>query len=154
MKLKREIKGSYTIEAAVIMPLVLWVIVIIMYGAYFGYDVCCVQQGTYIAALRGEQQGGSSSVKQQTAAQRLEQYIREELWMVENMECRAETEYRSVRTWVKGNLHVPVDHHLFQTLWKLEAQSQVDRLRPVTFIRTCNKAESMGEWLQTGGADS
>ncbi|MDO5573907.1 MAG: hypothetical protein Q4G60_08005 [bacterium] len=49
-------RGSYTIEAALIMPFIIGSIVFIIYGAYYTHDRAFIQKCAYIAALRGSEE--------------------------------------------------------------------------------------------------
>lgn len=149
-----SMKGSYTIEAAVIVPLCVWVIVIIISCAFYEYDSCSMWQKSYVAALRGEVQGLVYADQQQIAQESMRRYSREEIWWMEEIQCEAEADWKGVRTRMQGRLRVPVDGSLFQTLWQAKIKSSVDRLKPVGFIRACNKAESLRKWLQAGGENS
>ena len=48
-------RGSYTIEASFLMPLIIGVIMFILYMAYFTHDRAILQKCAYTAALRGSQ---------------------------------------------------------------------------------------------------
>lgn len=146
----RILNGSYTVEAAVIVPLTVWVVVLLMFGAFYEYNVCSMWQGAYAAALRGEIQGGGADRRKQAAEEKLLYTLQSELWMTENQEYEAEAGRGSIRTRIRADLRVPVDRDLFQTLWRLEAEGVAGRIRPVAFIRACNKAEDIKQWLQKG----
>ena len=48
----RKFKGYMTLEASLIMPVVICVIVLIIYFAYYLYGRCVLSQDTYILAFR------------------------------------------------------------------------------------------------------
>lgn len=146
----RKLDGSYTVEAAVIVPLTVWVVVLLMFGAFYEYNVCTMWQGAYTAALRGEIQGGESARKKQAAQEKIMYDLQNELWMTENQEYEVWAGRGSIQTQIRADLRVPADRELFRTLWRLEAKGVADRIRPVTFIRACNKAEDIKQWLQKG----
>ena len=52
---KKNFKGSYTIEAALIMPMILSVLVLLIYWAFYLHDRAILSSAAYTAALRGSQ---------------------------------------------------------------------------------------------------
>lgn len=63
MKNIRKYKGVYTIEAALIMPMILTVIVLIIYWAFFLHDRAILSNAAYTACLRGSQMINSENVE-------------------------------------------------------------------------------------------
>ena len=51
--MRKKFKGSYTVEAAFIFPLVMSVIVLIIYLSFFIHDRAVMDAASYQAAMRG-----------------------------------------------------------------------------------------------------
>ena len=51
--MKKELKGSYTIEAALVFPFILGVMVFIIYMSFFLHDKAVMKCCAYQAALKG-----------------------------------------------------------------------------------------------------
>ena len=52
-ELKVFVRGYFTVEAALVMPVVLLGIALVMYLLIFQYDRCLLEQDTGVLALRG-----------------------------------------------------------------------------------------------------
>ena len=49
---KQEMNGYMTVEASLIIPMILCIFVILIYAAFFLYDRCCFNQDAYILCFR------------------------------------------------------------------------------------------------------
>ena len=50
---RKKIEGYFTVEAAMVLPIVIAVILMIIYMWFFQYNRCLMEQDTAILALRG-----------------------------------------------------------------------------------------------------
>ena len=53
--MRKEFKASYTLEASLLFPFILAVIVLIIYGSFFIHDRAVLDTAAYEAALRGSE---------------------------------------------------------------------------------------------------
>ncbi len=58
-----EQKGSFTVELALLMPLLIGVFLFIFFLAYYMHDRCIIEKACYAAALRGSQQSEPDHMK-------------------------------------------------------------------------------------------
>lgn len=145
-----QLKGSYTVEASLIVPLLIMVVILLIYAVFYLYDVACIWQGSYLAALRAEIEGGELACKQQRAEETCTDYFRQELWALQNPQYQVNIDRGRIVTSMQAKMRVPVGGRIFHSLWQIEAAGEVKRIRPVAFIRTCNKAKSMMDWIEKG----
>lgn len=51
--LKKRLKAYMTVEASMIMPLMVMILIVTVYWAFYTYNNCVIYQDCYIASLRG-----------------------------------------------------------------------------------------------------
>ena len=153
MKNNNSKKGSFTVEAAIIMPLIFIVIIMLIYVAFFLYNRCIIAQKTYIAALRGclYEEGVTDKVLDRNA------YItkqKEDLY--ENKLIAAQSSYSNVNVEkkeivIKSGILVKVP---FSTLlkkqgykngWQTSVEKRSFMIDEVDFIRSCKKLERLNK---------
>lgn len=146
-KRERKLEGYLTLEASLIMPLVLYVCIFIIYAGFYQYDRCIMQQDIYRAALRGSSlYGANQSERYRAAADMMEELTRDNYVAAE---YRYEISVRnSVSIFMEGRIRMP-----FQGLaeltgareWEIEETAESRRLDPVLFIRTCRQLGISGK---------
>ena len=70
--LRTKAEGSFTIEAALIMPVILGVIVMFLYAAMFCHDRCVIEYVTHIACQR-------AAYEEERVIETANEYIQENL---------------------------------------------------------------------------
>lgn len=140
-------KAYLTVEAALVMPVVLGVVVLVVYLLFFQYDRCLLEQNTGILALRActmQITDGEERMRQliEQSKQADERYL---AWYLD--EAVMEIKGNRIRVDRSGMLQCP-----FRGLFGLggkEWQSRVFyenyRIRPVDFIRNCRKLLAGGK---------
>lgn len=137
----RKANGYFTVEASMLMPLVLSLIALIFYLTFYLYDRCVISQDVYILAFRGALQCGKGGAD-------IEQYIQSESASkygskyigVDNLESNVWTGDNSVAVEATGIMAT--------THWKFTARKEVERICPVEFIRKMRLAQRIGEKLE------
>lgn len=147
-KRKQNLKGSYSIEASFIMPLILGAIIILIYSTFFLYNCTVLSSAAYEAALMG------NHIKSQN-----KDYIAAETKkigsaLIEGRLLSMKDIIISVRVtkdmvWVnyEGKFQIPGDGVSSLLLGKaypvIRAGGSVKRIDSVGFIRYCKKAENL-----------
>ena len=95
-----------TLEASLIMPLVLYVCIFIIYAGFYQYDRCIMQQDIYRAALRGSSlYGADQSEKYRAAADMMADLTKDNYIAAE---YRYEISVRkSVSIFMEGRIRMP-----------------------------------------------
>lgn len=141
-------KAYMTVEASLVMPMILGGIVLVICLGMYLYNVCTLQQAVYIAALRGSQQLGMSAeeVKEYTDRQ-LELLLEGQILAKSGLErtvcvssrrVEARTEMKSQMPFFQGLLSVT-------EVWTIEKTGKADRINPVDIIR--NKRRFYGSYI-------
>lgn len=130
LKEKYMKNGSYTIEMALIMPIILAAIWCIIYLTLFLYDVNLMEQSTYLAAFRGSnQEETSASIEQEVQKQGLQLTSGKLLLGNSRME--------------KVDSSLNKTEVTYRYRGKLEITREVVPFKPVDFIRNCRKIEAL-----------
>lgn len=147
MKKKKTmyLEGSMTIETALLMPFILFLIWNLLFLSFFLYDQCVGLQGCYTTALRTERWLGSDSEKEAEAFAKYKDVI------TDIMACARETGDLNVtdKDVVVGttiNMDAP-GSPLYDSSWEGSHKMKADEWKPVKYIRNIRKAEKAVEKL-------
>lgn len=136
---KKKAAGYFTVEAALVMPIVLMSVVLVMYLFLFQYNRCLMEQDTGILALRGtvmqtmDKQERMRMLKEQANAQKNGLYL---AW--ESEQPGLKLEKGTVQVERKGRLAFPFSGRIGKTgrVWETTAVCKNQTLSPVTLIRS------------------
>lgn len=138
----KRINAYFTVEAALVFPIVLAVIVFTLYLLFFQYDRCLLEQSAGVLAMRG-------CMLQITDGEELVRELREQSqkedrgWLAWDMEDSIISLKRNcVMVQCSGELKFPFRGFLFQggeNVWEYSVARKSYRIKPVNFIRNCRK---------------
>lgn len=138
----KKIDAYLTVEASVVLPIVIAVILFTIYILFFQYDRCLMEQNSGQLALRGctMQYADGEELVRRLTTQSQEKDNRFLAW---NME-KAQIVFKKNRVSVKcsGELIFPFGSLVFRNgekIWCSECTYENDRVLPVQFIRNCRK---------------
>lgn len=137
----QSLEGYMTVEATLIILIVLYVCIFIIYSGFFLYDRCVIKQDAYRAVLR------ASSIYRQDS-----QAVYNTAWdMMETLTAEkyiaAEYQYEiavqgKVQVKICGQVQMPFRGLIELTgvsAWNIEETAESKCLNPVLFIRTCRR---------------
>ena len=135
-----KVKGYMTVEAAFIIPWVIFLFVFIIYASFFLYDGCAVFQDSYALAVRAaNKQLDNSSLEKYLYDNAAKQYGNKYIavrgitreFQVSDKEVMVKA-YADVRYSAgKGEVLPDISN------WKIKAELKASRENPAEFIRTC-----------------
>lgn len=136
---KMNNRGSFTIEAAVIISFLVIVINIILVLAFFLYNRCSLERAAAMGALRGSQAvWEDNSYRSRKADEGVDEILSYNLLGTDRVEKEIT---------VKGNrVSVALDMHIRR--WDFHAEVEKKCINPVVYIRNCRKLESLGKEQQ------
>lgn len=148
--LRRDARGSATVEMTVLMPMILMLMILLVYMALYLYDRTVLYGDAYLAALRASEF---------TEEQSSEVYARADTWFTSLQEGQLialpeawrelTVDADSVRIVYGGEVVVPVMQNstIFEQWGSYSFSGEVcaSRHRPVTFIRRCRVLEKLFE---------
>lgn len=134
------LKGYFTIEASLILPIVLFLYLMIILAALFMYCRCAISQDTFLLGMRaerftyGESEYGEVIYGEETKEWRAEDYVQERLdlcretypvYPYEKGICVVGTDNVTVQVWRKG--------------YKEPVNKYIRKMNPVTILREGRK---------------
>ncbi|MCI8801026.1 pilus assembly protein [Acetatifactor muris] len=149
--MKKE-NAYLTVEAALVFPIVISVILLIVYMLIFQYDRCLLEQDLGAMALWGSRVETSSGVSmEELTRQRMAAMYRDKYaaWKITVLDASLERNCFSVKG--AGQLTFPLPGWNFwsrRNVWDTHADYSYNRMSPVTFVRLCHrflKGEDEGE---------
>ena len=153
---KKKYGAYFTVEAAVLYPIVLGVILLMLYLLFFQYDRCLLEQDMGSAAVKG----GSRWMQKKEEVNR--QLLEEDMFFDERKYIAWETE---LPRWKLEKSYITVEQtgrllYPFSALtgnpryWSTKASFQVNRSSPVDFVRKYRRYEEKTEETTETGADT
>lgn len=145
----KKLKGSYTVEAAMIFPLIMTVIVIIMYLAFFIHDRCVLYTSAYEAALRASMVRTSDADRTAVAESAAESLKNQGLLRTEQIEKEVVVNGDNITVKMSGKFSIP-GNIVFMGIGgtsgiTVDATATAMKKDPVLFIRKCRFIENITE---------
>lgn len=141
-----ELKGSYTIEASLLMPLILGTIVIILYMSFFLHDRAVITEGTIILAnhYTNEKKLSNSQIRN-NIKEESNQVIKQKTIVTRDIKIKIDVADKNISVTCNGNFYFP-SMYIVSTIWghknySISATKSIKRDDPVQVIRTCRIVE-------------
>lgn len=134
--MQKDVGGYFTVEAALVMPIVLYVIFMILYLLFFQYNRCLLELDMGIFALRGSlaqaetNEDRAELLRKQAMELDEENYIG---WQCGKIQWKLEKGTLQVEQ--QGALEFPFT----EELWSVEVNYENHILSPVSFLRYYRK---------------
>lgn len=149
---KKTVSGYFTLEACLLLPVILFIVVLFVYFSFFTYNNCILAQNSYILGVRANQLRIHSS---ENAIALLEQEIGKVFVQTYFGQGRADTAIETDRSGIviksRGTMQFPFHRLLLNSeidgAWVINGAAQVYEYNPVEFIRKCRAA---GKLIQGG----
>ncbi|MCR5746753.1 MAG: pilus assembly protein [Lachnospiraceae bacterium] len=145
--MRKELKGSYTIEAALIFPMIMTVIVFIIYMSLYLHDRAVMSSCAYQAALKASMIRTAVEDMRKEAEKAADYNLEGLLLATENVESEVEVSGKNVKVSYKGNLRIP-HSILFLNIAGtdrivVEGNGTARQKDAIEFIRSCRAAENI-----------
>lgn len=150
--MNKRLKGSYTIEAALIFPFIMGVIVFIIYMSFFLHDRAVMKSCAYQAALKGSLVRTSSSDMETEAKRSADYNISGLLLATEDVTSQVNVCGKEVTVSYTGSLRIP-QGILFLNITGtdkilIEGSATAYQKDAIEFIRQCRAAGHIIESLE------
>ena len=140
---QKKIQAYFTVEAALLFPFVLGVLLFVIYSWFYQYDRCLMEQDMGALALRGCTMGiqNKEELMKQMKIQETQLYMDKYIaW--QQGKVRMKLEKDTFRVEREGYLAFPfysLDFGSTKNIWKTKAVYENHRISPVLFVRNCRK---------------
>lgn len=128
-----------TVEASIIMPMIVIVLVFILYIGFYLYDVCVAGQFAYIAALRTSQQKELTMEELEAYGKKqLEELVTDRLVVTDTRQEKIKVTVRKIEVEISTMIQMPFSNFISEKmgLWKIRGNGEVVRTDPVKYIRS------------------
>lgn len=140
--MKKKIAGYFTVETAMVMPIVLWAILFIIYVLFFQYNRCLAEQDVGILVLRGSVSQEKNNEERIKSLRRYAEQIYDDKYIAwDGSEIQLRIEKGVLHAKQSGEILFPFGKILpdcFVT-WEGKASYANHILSPVSFVRNCRK---------------
>lgn len=139
-------KGYFTVEATLLMPIVFYVYIFIIYMVFFQYNRCITEQDIYICALRGsriwEENNQDIYIKTVQETAKLDG---EKLIAMNSPQYSVFVGKGKVTVTAEGELDFPFAGFMnlvMSKMWLVSSQRECSSISPVRFIKNCRLLEN------------
>lgn len=137
-------RGMITIEACILIPIVLMISLLIIWLGFFLYNRTLFLQCAGIAAIKGSQMAEADNEEISVAVrERARELLQEKIIGMEDVEIEVTVDYSSITVGIRGNMQVPGAIFLMdiyqKNIWHLQIEQTTERLRNCTILRTIER---------------
>lgn len=144
-------KGSFTIEASIIIPIIIMITVMIIYVSFFLYNRCIISQKSYIVAFRGSmyEEGFTDPVLDRIGfiKREKESLYGNKLIAIKSFQTKCDVQDKSIAVHTEAYIKVPFSLLLkrqgFYNGWIIKEQKKARIIKEIDFIRNCRKLEKI-----------
>ena len=141
MNKKDGLSGSFTVEAAIVLPIVIYILLLVVYISFYLYSNYALALHAYISAFRGSR----SSVAEAGYAvteESMQFFLQEELPAVGEIKHNIYTSMWKTQVEIKGKSRIPFWERWIERFAPIHISSYAQRIEPVSFIRNCRRLEA------------
>ena len=139
-------RASYTIEASLLFPFILSVIVLIIYGSFFLHDRAVLDAAAFQAALRGSELTSEHADVLTRVRETGEAALKDRLLATRNVDTDIRIEKNEISVRYTGEFVIPAGVVLTPGFKpgaiRVEAEGHSARLNPTGFVRECRIVEN------------
>lgn len=138
--LTRKVSGYFTVEAALLLPVTIMIIVFMIFLSFYCYDRCILEQCAYAAALRGSSNRFTSTQEAyEEAAGAAEALIERKLFAVKEVTSTVRVSGLAVTVTYECEVNMPVGDWVKAVVGKdalcMEVSKKVMRNKTVAVLR-------------------
>jgi len=138
-----------TLEAAVIIPMILITTILIFWTGVLLYDRAAVRSAASAAVLRGSERAELSNEELADLMKEVAgSWLNGRLVLMDDPQVEVSVEYESIRTGITGSVEVPALPVFGSAVWDVHASAEAMRLRESQIVRTIRRIDRV---LEEGG---
>lgn len=141
--------GMITIEACILIPIILMISLLIIWLGFFLYNRTLFMQCAGIAAIKGSQMAEADNEEISAAVrERARELLQQKTIGMEDVVVEVTVDYGSVTVGIQGDMQVPGAIFLMDIYqnnrWHLRVEQTTERLRNCTILRTIERIRKRG----------
>lgn len=137
---KKKTPGYFTVEAALLLPMITMLLCMMLFLAFFSYDRCILEQAAYEAAIRGGTQYLESNEETyQVVKETATNLITDRLFAIEQISCTVSVSAQIVSVQYQCSFQMPFRTWI-EELWgdsvlSINVEREVPRKSPAERIK-------------------
>ena len=139
------LKGSFTIEAAIVLPLIVYVLLLVIYIGFYVYSSYALTLDAYISVFRGSRANLQKENAHQVTEETMKTALQEELPAMGNIAYDIQSDTWKNSITVKGMRKIPFMQSVISRWIPLHISRYAERTEPVFFLRNCRKLKAVLE---------
>lgn len=139
---KKEKSAYMTVEAALVIPMILGGIIFVLYIGFYLYNFTTIKQTAYIAALRGSQIKNVSLAEiEKFVEKQIDETLSEQLLAKEDIRKEVKVSRGNIRVKIYTDVKIPLIKLLPLTehWWEIKEEVRVNKIDPIEIIRGVRK---------------
>ena len=135
MKTENQEEGYMTVEASLVLPMILIVTLLVLLLTFYLYAVCFLNQAAYTAALRGSLV--MDGTIEETANEELERLLKNRILNIQDIKSEVSVSALTVEVKLEADMLLPVTGILSLTdpVWKIEVKKEAKIRNASGYIR-------------------
>lgn len=145
--MKDKFSGYFTIEAALLLPVVFSIIIFVIYLSFFQYNRCLLDEETITIMVRGSNPAYSEKAQEQinSLIQKENKESKNKFILFFNRKTETEKEGKTIQIREEGTMNAFYQENISAEVpkktWRISSGRQVEIYDPSGFLMKCRKAE-------------
>lgn len=142
---RMAVKGYMTLEAAFIMPWVIFIFVFLIYASFYLYDKCVLFQDSYTLCVRGSVQKEEDGAVKYINANMSRQFGKK-YFGTNEVQGNVEQHGQEVRVYASCSVQMPFTHFMAMAKaggWQIQTKAAAAVINPTKVIRRCRMIEKI-----------
>lgn len=139
--MRKELKGSVTVEASVVLPMIVYILLLVVYLAFYQYSNYALAADGYVSAFRGSRANLLAGNSDQTVCAAMEQFMKEPLPGVGGVSYETKSGMWRNEITIKGSIRIPFAQSVIAGKYPISMNVYAQRTEPALFLRNCRKIE-------------
>ena len=144
-------RGSLTVETALVMPVILFVVVLLVYALFYMYNRCVLTSAAYLAVKQTfYHESESNRIIKENVKEKCEEALQGRLIAVNDIRLTVSVGKFKTRAELTAQMNIPEEGILGMTipLGEIRVSAFSDRLQPAGLMRMVRKGKKMKEWFE------
>ena len=145
-----QLGGYMTVEATLIMPIVLYLCIFVVYSGFFLYDKCVMKQDAFRAVLKGSSIYGQDNTEAYNAAWEQMNTLTAQKYIA--TDCQYEVKVQNkVSVSINGYIEMPfwsLANLTGSSGWEISETVESRCINPTLFVRMCRQLTEAGDALE------